>query len=72
MGRQGQGQVPTLLPTRWFGVITQKAIRRGSFHKVGERTRKINAFVEHDNTQTRPFMWVATAESILAKIQRPL
>ncbi|HBP52894.1 MAG TPA: hypothetical protein DD643_00400 [Synechococcus sp. UBA8638] len=33
----------------WFGIITQKAIRRGSFHNVGELTRKINDFVEHDN-----------------------
>ena len=55
---------------RWFGIITQKAIRRGSFHNVGELTRKINDFVEHYNAQARPFMWVATAESILAKIQR--
>ena len=55
---------------RWFGIITQKAIRRGSFRNVGELTDKINAFVEHYNTQTSPFVWVATAESILAKIQR--
>ncbi|SAY38791.1 Mobile element protein, partial [Candidatus Synechococcus spongiarum] len=54
---------------RWFGIITQKAIRHGSFRNVGELTRKINSFVEHYNAQARPFMWVATAESILAKIQ---
>ena len=28
----------------------------------------MNAFVEHHNAQTTPFVWVATAESILAKI----
>ena len=55
---------------RWFGIIIQKAIRRGSFHNVGALTRKINDFVEQYNTQARPFVWVATAESILAKIQR--
>lgn len=54
---------------RWFGIITQKAIRRGSSHNMGELTGKINAFVEHYNAQAHPFMWVATAESILAKIQ---
>ena len=55
---------------RFFGIITQKAIRRGSFPSVGELTRKIHDFVEQYNAQARPFVWVATAESILAKIQR--
>ena len=55
---------------RWFGIITQKAIRRGSFRNVGELTEKINAFVEHYNTQASPFVWVATTISILAKLQR--
>ena len=55
---------------RWFGLITQQAIRRGSFSSVKELTRKINAFVEHYNAQASPFAWVATADSILAKIER--
>ena len=55
---------------RCFGIITQKAIRRGSFHSVGDLTGKINGFVEHDNAQARPLVRVATAEFILAKIQR--
>ena len=45
----------------WFGIITQKAIRGGCFHKVGELPRKVTAFVEDYNAQARPFMWVATA-----------
>ena len=55
---------------RWFGLITQQAIRRGSFSNVKELVHKINAFVEHYNAQTSPFVWVATADSILAKIER--
>ena len=55
---------------RWFGIITQRAIRRGSFSNVRQLTRKINAFVERYNAQASPFAWVATAESILAKIER--
>ena len=50
--------------------MTQKAIRRGSFHNVGELTRKVNDFVEHYKAQAGPFMRVATGESILDKIQR--
>ena len=34
---------------RWFGIITQKVIRRGSFRNVGELTDKIHAFVEQYN-----------------------
>ena len=55
---------------RWFGLITQQAIRRGSFSSVKELTRKIDAFVEQYNEKASPFVWVATAESILAKIER--
>ena len=55
---------------RWFGLITQQAIRRGSFSNVKELVHKINDFVEHYNAQTSPFVWVATADSILAKIER--
>ena len=55
---------------RWFGLITQQAIRRGSFSNVKELVRKIDMFVEHYNAQTEPFVWTATAESILAKIER--
>ena len=55
---------------RWFGLITQQAIRRGSFSNVKELVHKTNDFVEHYNAQTSPFVWVATADSILAMIER--
>jgi len=54
----------------WFNVITQKAIRRGTFKSVKELTAKINHFVKQYNTNSRPFVWTATADSILEKIQR--
>ena len=50
--------------------ITQMAIRRGSFSNVRELVNKIDLFVEHYNARATPFMWTATAESILTKIQR--
>ncbi|MDD5234485.1 MAG: IS630 family transposase, partial [Syntrophales bacterium] len=31
---------------------------------------KINQFVQQYNTTTRPFVWTATADSILEKIKR--
>jgi putative transposase len=55
---------------RWFGLITQRAIRRGSFGSVKELIQKIDAFVQHYNRTHRPFVWTTTADSILQKIAR--
>jgi putative transposase len=55
---------------RWFGLITQRAIRRGSFRSVKELVQKIDDFVQHYNRKQRPFIWTATADSILQKIAR--
>jgi putative transposase len=55
---------------RWFGIITQRAIRRGSFRSVKELVQKIEQFVAAYNKNATAFMWHATAESILEKIDR--
>ena len=55
---------------RWFGLITQRAIRRGSFRSVKDLIGKIESFVQHYNRSTRPFVWTATSQSILAKLTR--
>jgi putative transposase len=55
---------------RWFGLITQQAIRRGSFRSVKELIRNIQKFVDHYNKNTTPFIWTATADSIFTKLKR--
>lgn len=55
---------------RWFGLITQQAIRRGSFRTVRELVQRIDTFVTRYNRTSTPFAWTATAESILAKLTR--
>ena len=55
---------------RWFGHITQKAIRRASFSSVTDLRRQIERFVDHWNEHPKPFIWTATADSILAKLER--
>jgi transposase len=55
---------------RWFGVITQQAIRRGSFKSVRQLVSNIQLFVDQYNVHKRPFRWTATADSIIAKIER--
>ncbi|WP_405124837.1 IS630 family transposase [Ralstonia pseudosolanacearum] len=55
---------------RWFGLITQQAIRRGSFESVRQLISSIQQYVDQYNIHKRPFMWTATADSILEKIAR--
>jgi putative transposase len=54
----------------WFNLITQRAIRRGSFQSVNHLILQIERFVEQYNAQCQPFVWTATADSILEKIKR--
>lgn len=54
----------------WFNIVTQKAIRRGSFTSVSQLIARIETFRDRYNPQARPFTWTATADSILEKIQR--
>jgi len=55
---------------RWFGHITERLIRRGSFSSVKELTQRIDQFVRQYNQNCKPFAWTATADSILQKIGR--
>ena len=55
---------------RFFGIITDKAIRRGSFNSVKELTKRIDSFVRQYNENCKPFTWTATAYSILDKLAR--
>lgn len=54
----------------WFNIITQKAIRRGTFRSVRDLIAHIRLFVERYNRRCHPFAWTATAESIFAKLER--
>ena len=58
------------LVERFFARITGRAIRRGSFRSVHELIQRIDHFVANHNTDCKPFIWTATADSILAKLQR--
>jgi len=54
----------------WFNLITQQAIRRGSFKSTKQLIEKIEQFVAAYNPKAKPFAWVATADSIFEKLQR--
>ena len=51
----------------WFGILTNQAIRRGSFDSVARLIGAIKAFLSRWNEGAKPFVWTKTAEQILAK-----
>ncbi len=55
---------------RWFGELTQKAVRRGAFVSVAELQKAIEQFLQAWNEAPRPFVWTATVEKIMAKVER--
>jgi transposase len=54
---------------RWFGLITDRMIRRGTFHSVDELEHAIYEWLATWNNQPQPFVWKATADVILDKIR---
>jgi hypothetical protein len=58
------------LVERWFGELTSKRIRRGSFGSVAELHQAIAEFLAAWNENPKPFVWTATVESIAAKLSR--
>jgi putative transposase len=54
----------------WFNIITQRAIRRGTFRSVRDLIQKIEAFAKHYNRKCQPFVWTATSDSIFDKLER--
>ena len=55
---------------RWFKELTDKRLRRGTFTSVADLTQAITTWAEHWNIDPQPFIWKATAEDIIAKVQR--
>ena len=58
------------LVERFFGEITRKRIRRGVFHSVVDLQRAINDYLEIHNADPKTFVWTASANSIIEKVNR--
>ena len=58
------------LVERFFGLITEKQIRRGVFSSVSDLEEKIMQFIEAHNENPKPFVWTKSVEDIMAKINR--
>ena len=58
------------LVERWFRNLTDKAIRRGVFHSVPDLIAAIEAYLQANNEEPKPFVWTATADEIREKVRR--
>jgi len=58
------------LVERFFGLLTEKALRRGSHTSVPQLRAAILAYVDAHNAKRTPFKWTKTADEILDKMRR--
>lgn len=65
-----RSNAPGLPDERWFRELTDKRLRRGVFHSVPDLINAIDDYLAVNNADPKPFIWTATAESILAKVQQ--
>src|SRR6059058_4350362 len=54
----------------FFSVLTRKRLRRGSFQSIVDLQAAIKRYLADHNANPRPFVWTASAASILAKLDR--
>jgi len=55
---------------RFFRDISEKRLRRGVFTSVQELVTAIDDYVDHHNTNPKPFIWTKSARDILQKVIR--
>lgn len=58
------------LVERWFALVTDKVIRRGSFDSVRQLERAISRYLESWNQDAKPFIWTKSARQIRKSIAR--
>lgn len=55
---------------RFFGLLTDRQVRRGTYRSTGELEAAIRAYIDAHNAQPKPFRWTKSADDILAAINR--
>lgn len=58
------------LVERFFGLLTQQALQRGSHTSIPQLRQAILEYVEVHNEEGKPFKWTKTADEILEKLRR--
>jgi len=53
---------------RWFGLLTEKQIRRGAHRSTLALEAAIRQYIAVSNADPKPFVWTKTADEILASV----
>ena len=56
------------LVERWFALLTEKRIRRGTFLSTRALEKAIQEFLDVHNHQSKPFVWTKTADEIFESL----
>jgi transposase len=54
----------------FFAKLAKRRLKRGVFHSLVSLQAAINRFVEHANTEPRPFRWTKDPDKIIAAVRR--
>jgi transposase len=55
---------------RWFGLLTEKQIRRGVFRSTQQLEKAIRNYIDTYNEHPKPFIWSKSADQILESVAR--
>jgi transposase len=58
------------LVERFFSELTVRLLKRLTVNSVGELIARIKEYIEHRNSNPRPFTWSASVQSILRKVAK--
>lgn len=58
------------LVERWFALLDQRQLKRGSHRSTWQLKKAIQEFVDAHNQTGKPFVWTKSADDILASIAR--
>jgi transposase len=53
---------------RWFGLLTDKRLRRGAHRSIQALENDIRAWIDQWNTNPKPLVWTKTADEILERL----
>jgi transposase len=53
---------------RWFGLLTDKKLRRGTYRSIQALENDIRDWIENWNDNPKPFAWTKTADEILERL----
>jgi len=65
---RGRGNASPLPAERWFALLTDKKLRRGTYRSIQALEKDIRDWIAAWNEHPQPFTWTKTADEILERL----